>query len=162
MFPAMISCALLASPADGGRVEVEGVVVTAVIKPTRHSVKKLGGGADCELALTIAAKDGGKTPNCVVVGPIKASGPDNRSLTLPSRLEVDSGRRSSERNNWTIPLYFTAAPGKKVHAVEGTISMTPSERKTVTFEGATLKPNAVIAVERGYVKLTVLDLEDDR
>jgi len=154
-------CAVLTVAAEAGRVEVEGLVVTAAAKPSAFNMHRSGGGQEIEIELSIETKAGGAMPICQFVGPIKAIGADHRTLSSPSRFGFDTPPpRPTGANRWSINLYFEEAPSKKLHALEGTLSIAPSQWKTVMFEGASLKPNSIVKLETGQVKLTVLDLED--
>jgi hypothetical protein len=160
MLLATVSCAVLTVAADGGRVEVEGLVVTAVARPSAFKMHRPGGGVEIEIELSVETKADGAMPICQFVGPIKAIGADNRSLSSPSRIGFDTEPRSAGPNRWSMRLNFEEPPSKTLHALEGTLSIATSSWRTITFEGANLKPNAVVTTDGGMVKLTVLDFDD--
>src|SRR5262245_32619868 len=71
---------------DTGRVEVEGFVVTANIKPPPSIIYRSGAGGEFEVELTVApVKPGTELPMVQFEGPIRAVDADGRALAKPSR-----------------------------------------------------------------------------
>jgi hypothetical protein len=162
MFLSPVSWVLLVILAEAGRVEVEGLVVTAVARPSPFGVSRPGAGAEYELELSVVAKAGVDSPIFDLAGPIQAVGVDGKPLTTPSRFR-SGGTRAPSQDKWTVSLEFAQPPQKTLPAVEGTISVAASQWKTAKFDGAALKPNAVVPLEGGgSAKLIVFDLEDDQ
>lgn len=160
MFLAAISWVVFIVPADSGRVEVEGLVISATAKPSPFSGFREDRGGELELEISIAPKAGGRTPTYQFVGPIRIVAADNRTLSSPSRMGLGDRPHATAPDRWSVRLALDEAPPKILPAVEGALSVAPSEWKTATFSGATLKPNSVVAIEGGSAKLTVLDLDD--
>ena len=162
MFLTAVSWVFLVIPADAGHFEVEGLVFTAVARPSPFGVSRPGAVAEYELEITVAAKAGVESPIFDLAGPIQAVGVDGKPLSTPNRFRSGVTRAPSQ-DKWTASLEFAQPPQKTLPAVEGAISVAPSQWKTANFAGAALKPNAVVPLEGGgSAKLVVFDLEDDQ
>ena len=162
MLPLVLSCAMSFAFSDAGRVEVEGLVITAVAKPSPFGFARSDAGGEYELEFSVSAKVGVAKPICQFGGPVRVLGVDEKPISTPSRFGMGAAVRNTGPDRWSIPVGLKTKPTKTLHAVEGTISFAPSQWKTVTFEGAKLKRNAVVPLEGGSAKLTVLDLDDEQ
>jgi hypothetical protein len=157
-----VSWVVLVASADAGRVEVEGLIITAITKPPPSIIYQPGRGGEFEVELTVTSKTGAELPIYQFEGPIRAVDADGKALSKPSRFRSGIYQSGRSLNQWMVSLDFEKPPPKTLAAVEGAISLAPSQSRTVTFEGAALKKNSSVAIEGGSVKLIALDLDDRR
>jgi len=155
----LTSWAALLLSADAGRVEVEGLVLRAVARPS--PIGGFGRRAEYEIEFSATPKGGGQLPVIRFVEPPLVLGADGRAISRASEFGPSQTPQSHGAGLWSTRLTFDDAPGKTLPAVEGMLAVAPSQWKTALFDGAELKTNASVPIEKGRVKLTVLDFEDD-
>jgi len=160
---AAFSAALFAQPQkDSGRVEVEGLVVTAVARPSRFGGIASGQGEEYEVEFTVEPKGGGARLTFQIEDGVSVLDADGKTVSLAGRFGRGMPPTPSGANRWIVRLTFPTRPADKLHAVEGTVSFAPAQIKSVIFAGATLKPNSTVSIEGGTVKLIVFDFDDGR
>jgi hypothetical protein len=162
MLSVAVTLAFVFSFQDAGRVEVEGLIITASVKPPPSISYRPGSGGTFEVHLTVNSKTGGELPIYQFEQPLHVVSAEGQALAKPSRFQPGIYQRVASLHQWTAHLDFEQPPPKTLAAVEGTISLAPAQWKTVTFAGAALKPNTSVAIDGGSVKLIVLDLDDRR
>jgi len=155
------SIAALLVASENGRVEVEGLIITARAKPVSLLKGRLGGNAEYELELSVSAKDGKTLPQYRFDSPPRIGSTGDRATTRSgsSGFYVESGPGG---NRWRVRGAFGNEPPNALPAVEGSVSVTPADWLTAAFEGDALRPNGIVAVKEGQVKLVVLDLDDQQ
>lgn len=160
MLTVMVPCVALTVPADGGRVEIEGLIISAVARPYVLGGTRPGGGGEYDVEFSVAF-NGAPSSIHYIDGPIQVIGLDNRNRSVPDRNSYFGPKpREIGRNRWSIRLTLDDTPDKKLNAVEGFLFIAPGLWKTVEFEGENLKPNGVVEFPEGRVKLQVWDFAD--
>lgn len=141
---------------DAGRVEVEGLVVSAIAKPI--PMQRMGNYGEYELEMTINAKQG--TPYFDFNAQLKVIDDKGRPIAYSAQFPFLASNGSA-KNRWTARVTCSKPIGTTLPAVEGSLIVVPATWKSMTFEGAAFKPNASIPIEGGTAKLIVLDLADE-
>lgn len=144
---------------EAGRVKLNGLTVAAVARPNPFGVVRPGNGGEYDVEFSVAF-DTAQALILFIDGPIQVVGPDNRNRSVPDRFSYPPFPREIARNRWSVRLALDETPEKKLHAVEGFLSIAPGIWKTVEFEGEALKPNGVVTFPEGSVKLQVWDFAD--
>jgi hypothetical protein len=149
-------CASMALVEDG-RVEVEGFVIKAVAKPVRPLENQSYGEYDLEL--TVSPKAGGDVPPFHFAEAIRVLDENGKVRGFDTDVGVT---RSGPRNCRIRRIATPKAHLKALPGIEGKLEVIPVQWKSVVFEGASLQPNAVVAIEGGNAKLTVLHLKSEQ
>jgi hypothetical protein len=145
-----------------GRVEVEGLVISAVARPSRFGSLSPSQADEFELEFTIEPKAANARLTTQIGNDVRAMDAEGKAVSAPSRFNAGMPPRSAGANRWSVGVKISPKPTDKLHAVEGTVLYSPTKPRSAVFAGATLKPNSTVTIEGGKVKLTVLDFDDGR
>jgi hypothetical protein len=153
-FAALLGLALL-SFAEDGRTEVDGLVISAIVRPAPEPGLRPIGAMRHELELVATPKTGSAKPLRRLGEPVRLLDANNRTLSIihPNVDRLEDGRLTAR-----VTLN---AGTKSVPALEGSLLVTPAKTTVVTFEGAALKRNASVGFDGGRAKLIVYTLDDD-